>query len=264
MEYIPSDGDVLSPVGALSRQTGTPAWKLPPQILPPSDPPQDWMLRFLQDCRQLARTRSVEDLFRIDRINMKSYLEYQSSSSGREGPHLQVADLERALESNVSTTMTAHPLTLLMSALFDNIGITGVIERLGGFVVFMRVFAWLVQLNKESYDALGDLTPRACQLTVPHPIWVDMVAVGSLREAIIERQDLYTSAEFYADCSHGMRLINWPYRPVDALKVNEESGDMWLSDAFIAHALRGENWQLHDPFVARWPALRRFSSAMDS
>jgi len=262
VEYIPSD-DVLSPVGALSRQTGTPAWKLPPQILPPSDPPQDWMLCFLQDCRQLARTRRVEGLFRIDRINMKSFLEYQSSSTAREGPRLQATDLERALESNVSATMTAHPLTLLMSALCDNVGVTGVIERLGGFVVFMRVFAWLVQLNKESYDALGDLTPRACQLTVPHPIWVDVVAQGALREAIIERQDLYTSPEFYADCANCMRLINWPYRPVDALKVNEESGDMWLSEAFIAHALRGENWQLHESLAARWPALRRFTPAME-
>lgn len=262
MEYIPG-ADVLSPVGALSRQTGTPAWKLPPQILPPSDAPQDWMLRFLQDCRQLARSRNVQGLFRIDRINMKNFLEYQSSSTPREGPRTQVADLERALESSVSTTMTGHPLTLLMSALCDHLGVTGVIERLGGFVVIMRVFAWLVQLSEDSYNALGDLTPRACQLTVPHPIWVNMVAAGPLREAIIERQDLFTSPEFYADYSTGMKLVNWPYRPVDALQVNEDSGDMWLSDAFIAHALRSDNWQPHESFVTRWPALRRFTNVMD-
>lgn len=262
MEYLPN-GNLLSSVGALSRQAGAPIWKLAPQILPPSDPPQDWMLRFLQDCRQLARVRPVDDLFRLDRINLKNYLEYQSTNLGLEGPRLQVADLERALESNNSATMTEHPLTLLVAALCDHVGIAGVVERLGGFVVVMRVFAWLVQLNKESYDALGDLAPRTCQLTTPHPIWVNMVAPPPLREALFERRDLFASPDFFAAWANGMRLINWPYRPVDALRVNEESGDMWLTEAFIAHALRGDNWQPTEAFATRWPGLRRLTKPVE-
>lgn len=264
MEYLPSangGGHVLpASVGALNRHGTTPLWKVPPQTLPPSDSPQEWMLRFVQDCRQLAQSRRVDDLFRLERINMKAFLEYQPSSTlGREGPRTQPQDLERALDPIVSTTMTEHPLTMLMAALADNAGVTSVIERLGGFVVIMRVASWLVQLSKESYDLLGDLAPRSSQLSVAHPIWVDMIAPGQLRDAIIERQDIYTTHEFYADWAASMRLVNWPYRPVDALNVNEDTGDVWLSEGFIAHAVRGDNWRLSESFGTRWPGLRRFA-----
>lgn len=268
MEYhLPNGGGHVlpaSPVGALSRHAGTPLWKLPPQTLPPSDSPQEWILRFLQDCRQLAQTRRVDDLFRLERINMKAFLEYQPSALGRDGPRITLHDLERALDPGQSATMTEHPLTMLMAALNDNVGVTSVIERLGGFVVIMRVVSWLVQLTEESYGLLGDLAPRSSQLTMGHPVWVDMIAPGLLRDAIIERQDLYTTPEFYADWAASMRLINWPYRPVDALNVNEDTGDVWLSEAFIAHAVRGDNWRLTESFGTRWPGLRRFTMTRDT
>ncbi|KAH6690304.1 hypothetical protein F5X68DRAFT_253214 [Plectosphaerella plurivora] len=260
MDY--DDVDSAS-VGPLSRHAGTPLWKLPPQTLPPSDSPQEWVLRFLQDCRQLAQTRRVDDLFRLERINLKAFLEYQPSALGRDGPRTQLHDLERALDPGHSATMTDHPITILMAALNDNVGVTNVLERLGAFVVLTRVVSWLVQLTKESYDLLGDLAPRSSQLAMAHPVWVELMPTGTMRDAIVERQDLYSTPEFYVDWAASARLVNWPYRAVDALNVNEETGDVWISDAFVAHAMRGDNWRQCESFGTRWPGLRRFTVAME-
>ncbi|KAM0335886.1 hypothetical protein ACHAQA_000937 [Verticillium albo-atrum] len=239
---------------------------MPSLILTPTCAVDQWVVSFTQDCRRLAQTKNLDALLRPPRANVKTLLEYNPPSSTHPAPRIHYADLERALEvTSAGPGGAPHPLAELITALADKSGMTNVVERLGSFVPAQRVVAWLAQPTRESYNALvPNYAPRPSQLTVPHPQWVDFVLQGALRDAIIERQDVYATEEFMNIYANSLRLIDWPGRPVDAINMDPTTGEVWLNDAFIAHSVRPENWRVHETFVRRYPELRGFVDITES
>ncbi|KAF4419613.1 hypothetical protein CGCF413_v013284 [Colletotrichum fructicola] len=190
-------------------------------------------------------------------VNIKNFLEYHPASPTNSPPRCQLADLDRAASNSAAASGANHPMAELITALVNKAGVTNVIERLAVFAVIQRAVAWLVHPTREAYMAMvQELTPKPIQTAIPHPQWVDLILWAPLRTAIIERQDAYANEEFQAVYSSSLRLINWPCRPIDALVVDPQSGEMWLSDTFTAHAMRIENWRLNENFVRRYPELR--------
>ncbi|KAJ0343413.1 hypothetical protein COL922a_000145 [Colletotrichum nupharicola] len=184
----------------------------------------------------------------MDARSIPSKMEYDDVDS---------ADLDRAASNSAAAFGANHPMAELITALVNEAGVTNVIERLAVFAVIQRAVAWLVHPTREAYMAMvQELTPKPIQTASPHPQWVDLILWAPLRTAIIERQDAYANEEFQAVYSSSLRLINWPCRPIDALVVDPQSGEMWLSDTFTAHAMRVENWRLNENFVRRYPELR--------
>ncbi|CRK36370.1 hypothetical protein BN1723_004232 [Verticillium longisporum] len=225
-----------------------------------------WIISFTHDCRRLAQTKNIDALLRPSRVNLKTLLEYNPPSPTHPAPRIHIADLERALDVNSAGSGAApHPLAELITALVDKAGTANVVERLALFLPVQRVVAWLAQPTRESYNALVlNYAPRPSQLTVPHPQWVDFVLQGPLRDAIIERQDVYATEEFQNIYANSLRLLNWPGRPVDAINMDPTTGEVWLNDTFAAHALRIENWRMHETFVRRYPELRGFVELTES
>ncbi|OHW99426.1 bZIP transcription factor [Colletotrichum incanum] len=244
-------------VGSLIRQPGTTLWEIPTLIVPPTCRIDQLIVGFVQDCRRLAQLKSLDTLLRPARVNVKNFLEYHPASPTTQPPRCQLADLDRAASTTVMGPGVNHPIAELITALVNKAGVTNVIERLAVFAVIQRAIAWLVHPTREAYAAImPELTPKPCQTSIPHPQWIDLVLWAPLRTALIERQEVYANEEFQSVYSASLRLINWPCRPIDALVVDPQSGEMWLSDTFTAHAMRVENWRLNENFVRRYPELR--------
>ncbi|KAF6819503.1 hypothetical protein CSOJ01_01246 [Colletotrichum sojae] len=258
VEYLSNSRSLLpAAVGPLIRQPGTVLWEIPTLIVPPTCRIDQLLVGFVQDCRRLSQLKSLDNLLRPARVNMKNFLEYHPASPTNQPPRCQLADLDRAVSAPSPGPGANHPIAELITALVNKAGVTNVIERLAVFAVIQRAVAWLVHPTREAYMAIvPELAPKPRQTSVPHPLWVDLVLWAPLRTAIIERQEVYANEEFQAVYSSSLRLINWPCRPIDALVVDPQSGEMWLSDTFTAHAMRVENWRLNESFVRRYPELR--------
>lgn len=257
MEFVSNPGVLPTTVGPLIRQPGTTLWEIPTLIVPPTCRIDQLLVGFIQDCRRLSQLKPLDSLLRPVRVNMKNFLEYHPASPTNSPPRCQLADLDRAASNSAAASGANHPMAELITALVNKAGVTNVIERLAVFAVIQRAVAWLVHPTREAYMAMvQELTPKPIQTAIPHPQWVDLILWAPLRTAIIERQDAYANEEFQAVYSSSLRLINWPCRPIDALVVDPQSGEMWLSDTFTAHAMRVENWRLNENFVRRYPELR--------
>lgn len=272
MEYVPHSAVLpATAVSSLTRHPGTPYWELPSLVVPPTCAADQWLASFTQDCGRLAQIRPVDALLRSPRLNIKTLLDYHPPTPTYSAPRIRHIDLERTLHadataqnhnatgspasaaSSVSTT-SDHPLVELMRALLDRSGTTTALERAGLSVSLQRLVAWLVQPTRQAYQSLmPDHMPRPSQLTVPHCQWIDLIIQGPLRDAVIERQDIYANDEFQALYASSLRLVNWPGHLVDALHVDSATGAVWLVDNFAAHALRSENWRFHPAFVRRYP-----------
>ncbi|KAK1717135.1 hypothetical protein BDP67DRAFT_542375 [Colletotrichum lupini] len=257
VEFVSNSGVLPTTVSSLIRQPGTTLWEIPTLIVPPTCRIDQLIVGFIQDCRRLSQLKSLDNLLRPARVNVKNFLEYHPASPTTEPPRCQLADLDRAASTTVTGPGVKHPMAELITALVNKAGVTNVIERLAVFAVIQRAIAWLVHPTREAYQAIvPELTPKPCQTRIPHPQWVDLILWAPLRTAIIERQELYANEEFQGVYSSSLRLINWPCRPIDALVVDPQSGEMWLSDTFTTHAMRLENWRLNENFVRRYPELR--------
>ncbi|EQB47614.1 hypothetical protein CGLO_13221 [Colletotrichum gloeosporioides Cg-14] len=257
VEFVSNPGVLPTTVGPLIRQPGTTLWEIPTLIVPPTCRIDQLLVGFIQDCRRLSQLKPLDSLLRPARVNMKNFLEYHPASPTNSPPRCQLADLDRAASNSAAASGANHPMAELITALVNKAGVTNVIERLAVFAVIQRAVAWLVHPTREAYMAMvQELTPKPIQTAIPHPQWVDLILWAPLRSAIIERQDAYANEEFQAVYSSSLRLINWPCRPIDALVVDPQSGEMWLSDTFTAHAMRVENWRLNENFVRRYPELR--------
>ncbi|KAF9882428.1 hypothetical protein CkaCkLH20_00464 [Colletotrichum karsti] len=257
VEYVSNPGVLPATVGPLIRQPGTTLWEIPTLIVPPTCRIDQLLVGFVQDCRRLSQLKSLDTLLRPARVNMKNFLEYHPASPTTSPPRCQLADLDRAASTTTTGPGANHPMAELITALVNKAGVTNVIERLAVFAVIQRAVAWLVHPTREAYMAImPELAPKPSQTTVPHPLWVDLVLWAPLRAAIIQRQDVYANEEFQAVYSSSLRLINWPCRPIDALVVDPQSGEMWLSDTFTDHAMSVQNWRLNENFIRRYPELR--------
>ncbi|KAL0942140.1 uncharacterized protein CTRU02_200026 [Colletotrichum truncatum] len=257
VEYVSNPGVLPTTVGSLIRQPGTTLWEIPTLIVPPTCRIDQLLVGFIQDCRRLSQLKSLDTLLRPTRVNMKNFLEYHPASPTNSPPRCQLTDLDRAASTTTTSPGVNHPIAELITAIVNKAGVTNVIERLALFAVIQRAIAWLVHPTREAYMAIvPELAPKPIQTSIPHPLWIDLVLWGSLRAAVIERQELYANEEFQAIYWSSLRLINWPCRPIDALVVDPQSGEMWLSDTFTAHAMRIENWRLNENFARRYPELR--------
>ncbi|KAH7462309.1 hypothetical protein FOMA001_g18623 [Fusarium oxysporum f. sp. matthiolae] len=117
---------------------------------------------------------------------------------------------------------------------------TRLTERVAIFAPPQTIICWLAQPTPERRAQLcEDYVPRERQLTTPHPQWLDLLLWGSLREAAIERQDLYATGEFQRVYFDALRVVNWPYQPLGGLVTHPQTGHVGLRDALMAHAMNG-------------------------
>jgi hypothetical protein len=237
--------------------------------MPPANPVDELVLNFINDCRRRPQQESINSMLGPAAIDVRSMvgnvpqqLEW-SRNSGQQQQHLPLPPpMAMTLARRPDTTGARHPIEGLVRSVLDLGGMKTLVERLAAFAHIQRYVAWLAHPTTITQARVGaDYMPRARQLVRPHPIWVGLVRWGRLRDAIIDRQDLYATVEFQTIFGAHLRLVNWPPAGMSAsaaanqLVVDPRTGHARLSSAFMEHAMNGDNWRMGKAFIRRYPEL---------
>ncbi|EWY91842.1 hypothetical protein FOYG_08796 [Fusarium oxysporum NRRL 32931] len=229
-------GSVLGPLKGQTQPGSSWPGSGPVLTTPPACRFDELLVGFLQDCRRMITAESLAHTLGPPQIDVRS--------------------LFRGHDSHGQIACSPHPITDLIRSLIDTAGMTRLTERIAIFAPLQTMICWLVQPTPERRARLcEDYVPRERQLTTPHPQWLDLLLWGSLREAAIQRQDLYATDEFQRVYFDALRLANWPYQPLDGLVTDPQTGHVGLTDALMAHAMNGSNWRLAETFAQRYPEL---------
>ncbi|KAI0134178.1 hypothetical protein BJ170DRAFT_591166 [Xylariales sp. AK1849] len=236
-------------LNAINESTTTTYWETPPSVAKPLSQTDALLVSYVQDCQRLVNLAvgrpHPEVIFGPSCPNIRRLVETHW-------------DLAAIVPQSTLQLQPAppHPLVELATTLSDDHHLVMMLERLGNYVLLQRLLAWLIQPTQETYTLLGDeLVPRQTQRTIPHPQWIDFLYWGQLRDAVIQRQDVYATTEFRHLYSSSLRLLNWPGGHPQAFIPDHSTGAMYLTHPFINHALDIGNWALDEGFFRRYPEL---------
>ncbi|KAF2873770.1 hypothetical protein BDV95DRAFT_627593 [Massariosphaeria phaeospora] len=191
-------------------------------------------------------------------------------------------------------TMYAHPLSRLFTDVLRTFpDIRRLPEQVAIVYIMFLLMRWYVEPTQENYDRLPEwCTPRASQLFVSHPLWIDYVPWPRLRDRLITVCPEITFEIFFVPYTTTISL-NWPYEAQDCLlpasKVHSPSSsapdalsatvtadspqpsdsmpgglgdnsaredDRWvINPAFESHLRDLNNWSLGSAFKSAFPAL---------
>ncbi|KAF2189099.1 hypothetical protein K469DRAFT_626975 [Zopfia rhizophila CBS 207.26] len=112
----------------------------------------------------------------------------------------------------------AHPLSKLFTDILRTFpDICGLPEQVAVVFIMFLIMRWQIEPTQENYDRLPDwVTPRASQLFVPHPCWIDHLPWPKLRDRCISTQPFTPFDSFFIPFTTTISL-NWPYEPKDCL-----------------------------------------------
>ena len=227
--FVPAASKIPS---SFANQPSLHIWELPLRFAPPKDPLENILINVIQHQRCLAvgGTRGTA-LTGPSKISLKPLL---------------------CLEPSTST----HPVLFILSGLLRALTHRGLPEKVGNLIIMYPVFQWQISPTVETYNNLPEYyTPLASQVVTPHPAWITYIGWPKLRDIVITNQERYATDEFkhlFTTSSN----VNWPYRSDDIFFIVD--GDIRVSEAFMKHARRLENWSLDRPFQNRYPELRDF------
>ncbi len=248
MERIP--GVLLGvPGNNLAQQAGPSYWEIP--VLTSDACCQDDALicGYVADCQRLTDHAGGlphrELLMGPRRPNVRPLLHAHGhilGSLGLQGPQVQTAP-DYALVGIVATIFDINSLALPL-------------ERVGGFLLFRALIAWLVQPTRDTYIGLREIfPPQSKQQQIPHPQWMDFVFWPHLRSVIIEKQGIYNTLEFRHIYFTNLRVKSWPVAITEAFTVDFSTGSIYATDDFLEHVWDLRNWEMHENFTRRYPEL---------
>ncbi|APA11632.1 hypothetical protein sscle_08g064020 [Sclerotinia sclerotiorum 1980 UF-70] len=217
-----------------------------PPPLPPFDALQPWALPILNTT---SPTCGVDTLL-LNIIRTQKEIARQGASEfdivGPPQPSMKVLIYP-------NDQVHTHNISTMISRLLTNLTIKGLAERAGCLYLMYHICQWQIYPTSSTYGNLTDWTsPRTSQLITPHPVWVDSIFWGKLKDRVIEKQDLYANEEFqnaYIVCIN----VNWPRPDLEAFRF--EGNDIFITKEFEDHIKTLSNWSLDERFAARYPEL---------
>ncbi|KAH8200823.1 hypothetical protein TruAng_004982 [Truncatella angustata] len=244
VEHVP---DVLPGLANSMRGQALAAyWETPGLITSPLTQADALLTGYIQDCRRLVTMEGVrshpEVIYGPSVPNIRRLIE----------THWNLASIVQ--QSTLPPSPPAHPLVELAATLFDNDNLVMTLERVGSFILFQRILSWLIYPTHETISGLGNnFAPSPVQQSVPHGQWTEFLLWPQLRDAVIQRPEVYASSEFRHLYNTSLRLLNWAGGPLQALVPDYSSGTIYLTQAFVNHVLNIGNWALEERFFRRYP-----------
>ncbi|KAI0451671.1 hypothetical protein F5B21DRAFT_527604 [Xylaria acuta] len=248
VERVP--GVLLGIPGNNSVQHSSPSYQEVPLLTSDTSCQDDALIMgYIADCRRLADLAGGQSHREVilgpHRPNMRPLLHAHGhllGSLGLQGPQTQ--------------TTPCYPLVDIATSIFDANNLELPLERVGGFLLFRTLVAWLVQPTRDTFIGLREiLPPQPNQQTIPHPQWMDFIFWPHLRSAIIERQAIYNTPEFRHVYCTNLRLKNWPLTATEAFTVDFSTGSIYATYEFSEHVWDLRNWGMHENFIRRYPEL---------
>ncbi|KAF2734487.1 hypothetical protein EJ04DRAFT_512468 [Polyplosphaeria fusca] len=132
-------------------------------------------------------------------------------------------------------TIDAHPLSKLFTDILRTFpDISGLPEQVAIVFIMFLVMRWQIDPSPENYERLPDwVTPRASQLFVPHPCWIDHLPWPKLRDKVIASQPFTAFDSFFIPFTTTISL-NWPYEGRDCLLPASKLGPSLSSTSSVA------------------------------
>ena len=164
--------------------------------------------------------------------------------------------ISNLLNPEVPSHSLQHPLSsLIIDRVMQQMPLPDIIGRLAAMWVICTVLRWRVCRTPKTYLAIPDfLRPTELQLTVPHPIWADVLVWPEGRMAIIKDFDMTRYAEFREDLNKAVS-VGWTRPSSEAITQGPVQGEQYLSVDFVKHLSDLSNWTLSKAFVQKWPLL---------
>ena len=117
--------------------------------------------------------------------------------------------------------------------------------------MFLR---WLISPTKRNYYAMPDyLRPVEAQLTVPHPVWIDLVPWPEARSRIIRQMDWSQFLVFRALSNQNLS-INWPHGQTNVFETRSKT-EIRLSSLFETHIRDIAHWSVGPELALTFPFL---------
>ncbi|KAI9730885.1 MAG: hypothetical protein M1834_005603 [Cirrosporium novae-zelandiae] len=166
------------------------------------------------------------------------------------------------LNPSTPSASYSHPLSKVLTDILSKFpGISGLPEQVAVLYAMFVLMRWQIFPTRENYERIPHwMTPRASQLFVPHPIWVDYLPWPLLRDRLVSCYRDHPFENFFLPYTTTLSL-NWPYEPTDALLVTDiggngdGSGDPIINPIFERHLRNLENWSLGPEFRDALPVL---------
>ncbi|KAI1270353.1 hypothetical protein F5Y18DRAFT_421845 [Xylariaceae sp. FL1019] len=228
MEHVPN---VLPSIpGNLNQRPGLSYFETPVLTLHPTCQEDALILGYIADCRRL--------------MSMSGNPPHREVILGPQHPNIRpllheypnLIQLLR-LQPLPMQAPASHPVIDMIISIFNNVHLRLPLERIGCFMLFQGLIAWLVHPTRETYIGLRDfLPPQSIQQTTAHPQWMDFVIWPRLRTAIIQRQSIYDNEEFRCVYCASLRLENWTGTISEAFTVDFSTGSIYATDDFTGHS----------------------------
>ncbi|KAI0431235.1 hypothetical protein F5Y09DRAFT_202903 [Xylaria sp. FL1042] len=240
------------PGNNLASQPNLPYWEIPVLTSDACCQEDALICGYIADCRRLTDHAGGlphrELLLGPRRPNVRPLLQAHGhllGSLGLQGPQVQTAP--------------DYPFVSIVSTIFDMNNLELPLERVGSFLLFRALIAWLVQPTRDTYIGLREIfAPQSKQQQIPHPQWMDFILWPHLRSAIIERQSMYNTPEFRHVYFTHLRVKSWPVALTEAFTVDFSTGSIYATDEFLEHVWDLRNWGMHENFTRRYPELGAF------
>ncbi|KAF2105278.1 hypothetical protein BDV96DRAFT_377380 [Lophiotrema nucula] len=127
--------------------------------------------------------------------------------------------------------------------------------RMGTMYLMCIYLRWLVSPTKQNYEAMPEwIRPTESQLTIPHPVWIDLVVWPEAREAILHEMD-WSQFEAFRAVMGPTVSVNWPYELSDIFAVVSER-EVKLSPVFENHIRQGHNWTVGPAVSEKFPFMK--------
>lgn len=168
---------------------------------------------------------------------------------------------------NPAQSAYSHPLSRVFTDILAKFpDISGLPERVAVLYIMFLDMRWQVSPTKENYERLPPwMRPLKCQITTPHPAWIDHLPFPGMREKLVR---LYNPKEFHFDnffipYTTTLRL-SWPYDDTDTLLRSPDSGELMINPVFERHLRNLDNWKLGDAFARAFPVLAEHANISSS
>lgn len=256
---------IPGPLSQSQHQQAPALWELPVISETPKSRADEILLPFVLECRRQPRMDAVRMMLGPAKMDVRA---------------LFPEDMRQYFQSSVQMPPppAKSPLADLITAMISNAGMVRPLERFGVVTPIHSYIAWLAHPSRETQARVAPhMIPRRSQLEVQHPAWVGMIHWGRLRCAIIHRQDIYGTDDFLRVYSTSLRMVNWPPASTRsqaqphgetsaldaAFETDPTTGQVWLSDSFIAHVSRFDSWRLDVAFARHYPELANLVDLVD-
>ena len=165
---------------AFVNHSGTPAWKHPLRLVPPTGPVDSILIGLLQRQRSVAQSGSPKE-----------------AVIGSYSPSLKAL-------LNPEHSNSVHPINSVISGLLQRTALRALPEKAAALFVIHHLCQWQILPSEETYGNLPEWhVPRPSQLLTPHPIWIDQVSISRSSQLFLANQFMFKSRSTHSDRSFG-------------------------------------------------------------